>query len=153
SIDRDAYNQALLGGTNDPINQPYKPGYIGYDDSLPSNAYDPELAKQLIEESGVEDPRLTIATCTVQQTVDQATRIRAMFAETGVELEVVTSAANECRNQYRQGATDMFAAGALQGVDPSTYVANRIIGTEGPSGGGFTPPAELLELTETAAAA
>lgn len=54
AIDRDAITKDLLGGLGKPEGQIVAPVTFGYDPSIAPTAFDPERAKQLVEESGYD---------------------------------------------------------------------------------------------------
>lgn len=52
AIDREAICQDLLSGLGKPIGQPVAPVTFGYDPSIEPTPYDPDRARQLVQESG-----------------------------------------------------------------------------------------------------
>ena len=56
AVDRDALAKALGAGLGIPLPYELVPGSIGYDTAVPTYAYNPDRAKQLLAESGVKLP-------------------------------------------------------------------------------------------------
>lgn len=52
AIDLDQMIDEILRGFGNPTSQPTLPGYFGYNDELDPYPYDPEMAEQLVDESG-----------------------------------------------------------------------------------------------------
>lgn len=98
AVDFDAINEAINAGLGTPIRHPYAPTSPAYDEELAAEMdYDPERARELLENSGVPESEwtatiLTASNSTIQQLAGQV--IQANLAEVGftVEIELVDSA-------------------------------------------------------------
>ena len=55
AINREAYVDALFLGLTAPAYQPVTPGVIGYDETFSQYRFDPEKARQLLQEAGFAD--------------------------------------------------------------------------------------------------
>lgn len=88
AINRDEFVDAALGGFGQPNgSQLLQEGYVGFDEDLDSYEYDPEEAKKLIKEAGVEGLELPIATAPIFKT--QAEAVAGYLNAVGFKSEVV----------------------------------------------------------------
>ena len=91
ALDRDALAKALGGGLGLPLPYELVPGSIGYDTAVPTYAYDPDRAKQLLAESGVKLPfEVRLTTTTREADQRQAQHLQAMLEQVGVKLALDT---------------------------------------------------------------
>ncbi|MFC6154932.1 ABC transporter substrate-binding protein [Nocardioides yefusunii] len=88
AINREEFVDAALGGFGKPNgSQLLQEGYIGFDEDLESYDYDPEEAKKLIKEAGVEGLELPIATAPLFKS--QAEAVAGYLNAVGFKSEVV----------------------------------------------------------------
>lgn len=88
AINRDEFVEAALGGFGKPNgSQLLQEGYTGFDADLDSYEYDPEEAKKLIKEAGVEGLELPIATAPLFKA--QAEAVSGYLNAVGFKSEVV----------------------------------------------------------------
>lgn len=88
AINREEFVLGALGGFGEPNgSQLLQPGYFGYDDSIEAFGYDPDRAKQLISEAGVEGLELPIATTALFKS--QAEAVAGYLNAVGFKSEVV----------------------------------------------------------------
>jgi len=93
AIDRESISTALLNGKCDPAVQPLGPAYEAHLEDPPVEyGYDPERARELLEEAGVaEGTRMRVlvpAGLTLYE--DIATAIQGQLAEVGIDMEIVS---------------------------------------------------------------
>lgn len=97
AIDREGINTALLHGQCQPNFQPLPEGVDGHNASLQGKyAYDPERARELLEEAGVDDVTIRmvyVSGLSPQQ--EMATAIQAQLAEVGVAVEIMPQSGHE----------------------------------------------------------
>lgn len=59
AIPREHICDDILGGTGQPANQPFVPGYLGFNEELPPIEYDIDKAKELMEKAGYKYDYIT----------------------------------------------------------------------------------------------
>ena len=104
SIDRDLIVETLLSGFATPAHWPSRPGDLGYVDK-DGYVYDPEKAKQLVQESGYngEEIELVYTTSTVNIGNELGQAIQSMAAEVGLNLKITpleSAVYNEARTNH-----------------------------------------------------
>jgi peptide/nickel transport system substrate-binding protein len=98
AVDLNALNEAINAGLGTVGRLPYAPTSPAYDEEVAAERdYDPELARQLLEESGLPESEWTASILTASNSTDQqlaAQIIQSNLAEIGftVEIELVDSA-------------------------------------------------------------
>ncbi|PIE07015.1 MAG: ABC transporter substrate-binding protein [Rhodobacterales bacterium] len=95
AIDKDAILDVVFQGTGHAAKTPLPPTMWGYNDALADDVYDPEAAKAMLAEAGVEGLKMKIWAMPVQRPYNPNARrmaelIQADFAKIGVEVEVVS---------------------------------------------------------------
>src|ERR1700693_4372134 len=88
SIDRAALNQVVFNGLFQPGNQWVGPSNPFYVKSHPIPARDVAKAKQLLTAAGAPNPRVTLMTTTVPETMRAAQVIQAMAADAGFDIKI-----------------------------------------------------------------
>ncbi|HKS15571.1 MAG TPA: ABC transporter substrate-binding protein [Pseudomonas sp.] len=86
AIDRDAINQALLGGRERPLNQMLTPSHIGWSDALPPSIHDPDQARALLAAAGPGTELELSTTPVFDQRVIQA--LQQMLEEVGFKVRI-----------------------------------------------------------------
>ena len=90
AIDREKIKDVANFGIGDVNYQPFPPGYVGYNESLADvYAYDPDKAKQLLEEAGYDKPVKAVFTSSgfAPAAVEL---IQAQLKDVGIEAEIET---------------------------------------------------------------
>ena len=84
AVDVDAIRDALLGGAGRRLPSLFVPGGLGYDESLAPYPYDPDRARALLEEAGVNGLSTRLA-ATTSERKDVVEAIAAYLTEVGIE--------------------------------------------------------------------
>lgn len=93
AIDREAILSELFGDDYELANGSIPPGLPGYDEDLTGLEYDPDKARQLLQQAGYGDGlRLEAveSTAPIAQAINR--RVKEMLAEVGIELNIRTLA-------------------------------------------------------------
>jgi peptide/nickel transport system substrate-binding protein len=87
AIDKEAMITSLLRGYGNMVNQLLTPLSFGYDKSIQGFSYDPEKAKQLLKEAGLENVNITFASSPAyDQRVVQA--VQGDLKKVGIEVSI-----------------------------------------------------------------
>lgn len=87
ATDKQGIVDALLRGYGVPATSPLAPPNFGFDDSQEGLPYDPELARELLAEAGVEGG-FTVNLAVQEADADVAEAIQAQWADIGVDLNI-----------------------------------------------------------------
>jgi peptide/nickel transport system substrate-binding protein len=106
AVDVEAIIASLLGGNGVRLPNVFVPGGLGYDEDLAPHAYDPELARRLLADSGYPDGFSTRLAYTTGERADLAAAIAGQLGVAGidVELEPVETATFNATWQDRDAA-------------------------------------------------
>ena len=89
AIDRQAIIDGIFNGKNLLANSPIPPGLAGYDPELQAYSYDPEMARQLLDEAGYGDGfDLTIWSTRTPTTIAVNEAIQFYLSEIGIRAEL-----------------------------------------------------------------
>lgn len=88
AIDREAITEALFGGRAQPLGQPYAEGSFAYPSDPPLYPYDPDRARDLLEEAGYGDGLQLELLANVTHEADELALVQSYFADIGVTLEL-----------------------------------------------------------------
>ncbi|TJZ93291.1 ABC transporter substrate-binding protein [Paracoccus gahaiensis] len=131
SIDREALNQVVFEGQYVPGNQWAAPGSFYYDETDPIPARDPEAARALLTEAGVETPvrvEMQIGNNPIAQQVGQV--IQAMASETGFEISLRATEFATLLAENVAGNFDMSLQGWSGRIDPDANIT-PFVGSDG----------------------
>ena len=131
SIDREALNQVVFEGEYVVGNQWAAPGTVYYDDRDPIPARDPDAARALLAEAGVETPvrvEMQIGNNPIAQQVGQV--IQAMASETGFEISLRATEFATLLAENVAGNFDMSLQGWSGRIDPDANI-HPFVGTDG----------------------
>ncbi|TGN68086.1 ABC transporter substrate-binding protein [Paracoccus liaowanqingii] len=131
SIDREALNQVVFEGQYVPGNQWAAPGSFYYDETDPIPARDPDAARALLAEAGVETPirvEMQIGNNPIAQQVGQV--IQAMASETGFEISLRATEFATLLAENVAGNFDMSLQGWSGRIDPDANI-HPFVGTDG----------------------
>ena len=107
-IDRKALIRHLLGGAARPAGSVLPPGhYVAAE--LPEYRHDPDLARRLLAEAGIENPRLTYRTSTDPLRVRIATALQAQLAAVGIRVRVQSTEWGSFFDAVRGGRFQMYS--------------------------------------------
>ncbi len=95
AIDKQAIIDVIFQGYGEVAKNPLPPSIWGYNDSIEDDPYDPEQARQMLEDAGVEDLSMRIWAMPVQRPYNPNARRMAElmqedFSEVGVDVEIVS---------------------------------------------------------------
>lgn len=151
ALDRETICEALLFGRCELTDQMFPPGYFANDPSIDQvlYPYDPDRARELLEEAGVDGLELSVVIPAGLGTYQQmAEAIQAQWAEVGVEAELINNEPSQLAElMFVQEQYDAMVAGFGGRPDPSTALALRASSTAFANPGGHTTPTfeELLQ--------
>jgi ABC-type transport system substrate-binding protein len=92
AIDREAVLQAVFNGMGEVAWGPYPSDFYGFNADVEGTYdYDPDGARRLLEESGVEDPSFTAFVPPTPQFIRFGEVLQAQLAEVGITVEFVQS--------------------------------------------------------------
>lgn len=130
-------NQAeLLKGIGYPLapsKQPFLPGHIGYDRTVPQLGYDVAQANKLLDEAGwlmgkdkirVKDGKKLTFTLNSQSTSEYAyvtQKLQADWQKVGAKVEVVLQSDSELQSTIAYHTYDALLYGISLGPDPDVY--------------------------------
>lgn len=154
AIDRNAISQFLFDDKCAPAAQLYPPSFWAYNPDLDYDTYagyDPEKARALLAEVGLEDGfsfTLTTSSITAYQRMSEA--IQAQLAEVGIDITINVSEVNLIIAGLANGEFDaairpLFPANP----DPTAYIFEHLM----PGGTGNTSGFEIPGIAEELAAA
>lgn len=107
-IDRQALIRHLLGGAARPAGSVLPPGHYAAAE-LPEYRHDAALARRLLVEAGMENPRLTYRTSTDPLRVRIATALQAQLAAVGIRVRVQSTEWGSFFDAVRGGRFQMYS--------------------------------------------
>ncbi|WP_040615159.1 ABC transporter substrate-binding protein [Oceanicola granulosus] len=95
AIDKDAIIDVVFQGSGQVAKNPIPPTMWSYNDDIEDDPYDPEAARQMLADAGVEDLSMKIWAMPVQRPYNPNARrmaelIQEDFSEVGVDVEIVS---------------------------------------------------------------
>ena len=118
AVDREAVNEAATFGTG-TVNQTAIPETSFWSSDYAPYSYDPDRARQLLEEAGVSDLSMGLmVTDEFPQTVQAAQVIAANLGEVGIDVEIQSEEFSVWLDRQSQGDFDAFMLGWLGNLDP-----------------------------------
>ncbi|MFH0952350.1 MAG: ABC transporter substrate-binding protein [Patescibacteria group bacterium] len=135
AIDKQSIINEVLGGDGLIVNGPILPGFLGHNPNVSTRPYDPELAKELLEEAGWElpaegdirrkaDSELAFSLTTVDQPQFLATAemIKEYWEAIGARVELITVGSSQAqRDIIKPREYDILLYGEIIGIDPDPY--------------------------------
>ena len=129
AIDKQNLIDEVYAGHGKPAVSMMPPTLWGYHDGLVDRAYDPERARSLLAEAGLETPiRMQLYVMKTSRPYMQRPRetaifIKAQLAQVGFEIEIVTQDNNLHFQQLRQGEHDLGLTGwSTDNNDPDNFL-------------------------------
>lgn len=130
AIDRQALVDNVTFGLGTPA-KTYRPeGTLYYNTELPPWPYDPEEAKKLLADAGYPDGfKLVLDVVTGrEQQLQYGTMMQAMYADIGVDLEILPLEGGINRQNYWDGKFDLHAAAWTDDIpDPSQHTSYAVV--------------------------
>lgn len=148
ALNRAQIAETVFGDQVPPFYQPIGEGYIGHDPSLDQDPYDPEQARDLIEQAGAEGTKVTLIQQLVPPFDALAEVAQEAFGEIGLEVELLPLAGGEARPTWHQGRHHAMSGVISVRPDPSQTMEITYLGEETPG----NPDPQLHEMAERAAA-
>ncbi len=130
AIDKEGIIDVIFQGYGEIAKNPIPPTMWGYNDSIEDDPYDPEQARQMLADAGVEDLSMRIWAMPVQRPYNPNARrmaelIQEDFSEVGVDVEIVSYEWGEylerSRAEDRDGAVLLGWTG--DNGDPDNFLA------------------------------
>jgi peptide/nickel transport system substrate-binding protein len=124
AIDRELVAETVFDGYATPITQPFQPGQYGYAEDIADLSYDPERAKQLLAEAGIENLEFQVPSFGPFNKPNQA--LAGFFADIGVTMNIEAIAPGALVTEISQGN---WSAGLIPINDRhvSEYVDKRVL--------------------------
>ncbi|AOM82915.1 Dipeptide-binding ABC transporter, periplasmic substrate-binding component [Salisediminibacterium beveridgei] len=141
AVDKEALNTILYAGLAQHAKNIIPPSYLGYNDDVEEYSYDPDRARELLEEAGfVDDLEFDLWTMPVARPYmpdpeSAAEVLQQDFANVGVTANIVTQEWATYLELTEQGEQDVFMLG-WSGVngDPDYFFGNLLHGDAIPGG-------------------
>lgn len=154
AINRTDIVEGIFNGVGIEATSPLAPKVFGHDDSIVSNEYDVEQAKELLAEAGYEDGlEITLNTSDQRERQDIAEYIQSALGEIGVDVSIETNEWGSFLDLTSQGEQELFILSwstvngdADMGLYPLFHSDNQ--GSQGNRT--FTSEEDLDELLEQA---
>ncbi|MEX1021294.1 MAG: ABC transporter substrate-binding protein [Litorilinea sp.] len=143
AVDRDAYNQVILGGLgNTQVRSWYTPGTWPANPDIPADEYDPELARQLLEEAEFDFENTTVGIVVLPANRPRARIaefVQANLADIGVQSEIMPIEESIILNEwYNQRDKIWFTIALIGGTtSENPYAWWQILRHGSPTNWGF----------------
>ncbi|PKR78506.1 ABC transporter substrate-binding protein [Halalkalibacillus sediminis] len=117
AVDRQAIADALYAGYAQPAKNPLPPNYLGYNDEVEGYEYDPEKAKELLEEAGYGDGveielwTMPVARPYMPDPETVAEIIQNNLSDVGITAEIVREEWAPYLEKTAAGEQEMFMLG------------------------------------------
>lgn len=148
AIDRAAIAEGLHNGRCTPSAQVFPDGYWAASPDVEVPAYDPDAARQLLEEAGFGDGlAFSAVVVNVPFYLAQLEAIQAMLGEVGIDLTVTALEPTELLSRFNTGGSDMYFTQYPGSVDPAKTVASIFAAEASLNPGGYTNP-EMVQLAQ-----
>jgi peptide/nickel transport system substrate-binding protein len=124
AIDRNVIIKDLLLGYARPVDSPIPPGLIGHT-SLPAKSYDPEKARQILKQAGLQNVSVDFVLMKdlYPKQLEIAQAVAAMVGEVGIKVNIRNLEIATAREQRTAGNYDIFYSGwAHMPHDPDWYL-------------------------------
>ena len=152
AIDRQRIVTDLLRGHGVPSDTMFGEGHWARANNLPTYAYDPAKAKQLLDAAGYKDPdgdgpkprfKLTFKTSTDTEAALRAEMIQQMLQQVGIQVEIQTSEFTTFFAEIGKGNFQMYSLSRNGIADPDFYYVifySKNIPPEGQNRGYYNNP-------------
>ena len=143
AVDRDAYNQVVLGGRgNTAVRSWYTPGTWPANPEIPADEYDPELARQLLEEAEFDFENTTVGIVVLPANRPRARIaefVQANLADIGVNAEIIPIEESIITSEwYNQRDKIWFTIAYIGGTTSNNpYAWWQILRYDSPTNWGF----------------
>ncbi len=136
AIDRETLVDVVTSGYGEPLTQRFQPGQYGYAEDIADLSYDPERARDLLDEAGVETLEFSIPIAGSPSSELQA--IAGLLQEVEVTMNIESVAPGTL---IQESAAGNWSAAILPINEPhvATYINNRVLSS------GFLNPFNVEE--------
>jgi peptide/nickel transport system substrate-binding protein len=148
AVNRSELSETILNGIYPPVFQPFAEGFVGHEPDLDDDPYDVDAARELIADAGADGASVEMIqpTTAPQDAVAQA--VQQSLGDIGLDVELVPISPTEARPEWRSGGHHAMVAPLIGQPGPSQTLAVSFLAADNPA----TPPAELAEMADAAAA-
>lgn len=152
AIDRERIVKDLLRGHGVPTDTMFGQGHWARAESLPAYPYDPNKAKQLLDEAGMKDPdgdgpqprfTLSFKTSTDTEANLRAQMIQQMLQQVGIKVDIQTSEFGTFLEDVSKGNFQMYSLSRNGIADPDFYYVifhSKNVPPEGQNRGYYNNP-------------
>jgi peptide/nickel transport system substrate-binding protein len=123
ALDRETFVDALLYGFAEARTQRFAPGQVGYADDLMDLSYDPERARELLAEAGVENLEFSVPDTGVGSSEMQA--VAGQLSEVGITVNIETVPPGTLVQEASSGNWPIALA-PINEPHVATFLANRV---------------------------
>ena len=160
AIDRQRIVKDLLRGHGIPTDTMFGQGHWARAENLPTYAYDPNRAKQLLDQAGYRDPdgdgpkprfSLTFKTSTNAEANTRAEAIQQMLRQVGIDMKIVSSELGTFLEDIGKGNFQMYSLSRNGIADPDFFYIifhSKNIPPEGQNRGFYANPKVDQLITE-----
>jgi ABC-type transport system substrate-binding protein len=149
AINRKLIAKQLTGGSAQPMYQAFAPGYIGHDDSLDKDPYNPKKAQRLVQKAGATNATVRILHQTTSEPVSSmALVVQELLNDLGFKAELIPVSNTTARSTWLKGADHAWVTGSSGSPEPSQAVALSYLA--GSQDNPAAPPAELVSMAAKA---
>lgn len=130
AIDRNRIVKDLLQGYGAVTESMFPAGHWARAENLPTHAYDPAKARQLLDAAGLKDPdgtgpqmrfKIDFRTSTDAEVNQQAEMIQQMLREVGIDMQIRSSEFGTFMDDIKNGRFQMFSLRRAGINDPDFY--------------------------------
>ena len=130
AIDRQKIANDLLGGHGVPTDTMFAQGHWVRAENLPTYAYDPARAKQLLDQAGYKDPdgdgpqsrfSLNFKTSTSNEANQRAVAVQQMLKQVGIDMKIASTETGTFMEDIGKGNFDMYSLSRNGIQDPDFY--------------------------------
>jgi ABC-type transport system substrate-binding protein len=148
AINRTEVSELLRQGVAAPAYQPFLDGYLGYDQSLDADVYDPDEARRLVQEAGAEGATLQFLQSAGPPHDEHAQVVQQALGDIGLNVELTPISPGEAGSVFAEGDYHALVSVIAGQLDPSGTLAGAYLGGTNLA----EPPAELALMAEQAQA-
>jgi peptide/nickel transport system substrate-binding protein len=153
AIDRKAMNKVVFGGTVLPGCTPISPSSAWYDKSVKCTPFNPAKAKQLVQQSGINNPTIHLMVPVGTVALRQAQFMQSEEEAVGIHLVIDSTDFVTSLSKADAGTYDTFQIGWSGRVDPDGNIFQFVATTGSQNDSGYSNPRLDLILNNARKAA
>lgn len=154
AIDKNQIIDGIYEGIGIPATGPLAPDVFGYDESIKGLEYEPEKAKELLKEAGLEDGfEAKLWTDDKRTSIDTATNIQAQLKDYNIDVQIEQFEWGAYLDKTGNGEHEMFVLGWSVVTGDADYGLHPLFHSENlgvPGNRTFTQDEELDKLLDAA---